>query len=204
MRTHILWFFFMLSAAPTALLADVDAGGGLTTNGLVTNRSSIGAPVETVVSSGGAYSIKPGQIQVLFSSEGNESPDANGNGLPDTWEQDYFPGQAVNPQADSDGDGTSNLLEYLAGTDPTATNSRFRTEGTISGNTYTLPIQTITGRSYKVWVSKNLSNWHLQQTYSGDGTQKVFTFDETTITSGPLFSATHPSNYFFRVEIILP
>ena len=204
MRTYILWFFFLFSTAPTALLADLDAGGGLTTNGLVTNRSSIGGPIETTVSSGGAYSIKPGQIQVLFSSTSNESPDANGNGLPDTWEQDYFPGQAVNPQADTDGDGTSNLLEYLAGTDPTATNSRFRTEGTISGNTYTLPIQTITGRSYKVWVSKNLSNWHLQQTYSGDGTQKVFTFDETIITSGPLFSATHPSNYFFRVEIILP
>ena len=68
MRTHILWFFFLISAAPTALLADLDAGGGLTTNGLVTNRSSIGGPIETSVSSGGAYSIKPGQIPVLFPS----------------------------------------------------------------------------------------------------------------------------------------
>ena len=186
------------------LRADTDAGGGLTTAGAVTNRSSIGSPVEAAVSVGGPYSIKPGQIQVLFSSMGNESPDDNGNGLLDTWEQNYFPGQSVNPQADSDGDGTSNLLEYLAGTDPTDPASRFRTEGAISGSTYTLPIQTSAGRSYKVWVSKDLANWQLEQTYAGDGTQKVFSFDETTITSGPRFSATHPSKYFFRVEITLP
>ena len=199
-----LLFVALIFAIPSPLCADADAGGGLTTAGSVTNRSSIGGPFETAVSAGGTYSIKPGQIQVLFSSTGNESPDANGNGLPDTWEQLYFPGQSVNPQADSDGDGTSNLLEYLAGTDPADPASRFRTEGAISGTTYTLPIQTSTGRSYKVWVSKDLTSWQLQQAYTGDGTQKVFSFDETTITSGPLFSATHPSNYFFRVEIILP
>lgn len=188
----------------SAIRAETDAGGGLTSAGSVTNRSSIGSPIETAVSAGGTYSIKPGQIQVLFSSTGNKSPDTNGNGLPDAWEQLYFPGQSVNPQADSDGDGTSNLLEYLAGTNPTDRASHFRAVGAISGTTYTLPIQTITGRSYKVWVSKDLTNWQLQQAYIGDGTQKVFSFDETTITSGPLFSATHPSNYFFRVEIILP
>ena len=184
------------------LRADTDAGGGLSSARSITNLSSIGAPVETADSSGGSYTIKPGQIQVLFSSA--ETPDSNGNGLPDTWEQQYFPDQPVNPQADSDGDGTSNLLEYLAGNDPTDPTSRFSIIGALSGNSYVLPIKTINGRNYKVWVSKDLANWHLQQTYTGDGTQKVFTFDETTITSGPLFSAKHPSNYFFRVEIVIP
>jgi hypothetical protein len=197
-------FVALIFAMPSTLRADTDAGGGLTSTGAVTNRSSIGSPVETAVSSGGTYSIKPGQIQVLFSSSVSQSPDANRNGLPDTWEQLHFPGQAVNPQADSDGDGTSNLLEYLAATDPTDPASCFRTVGAISGTVYSLPIQTNTGRSYKVWVSKDLSNWQLQQTYTGDGSQKIFSFDETTITSGPLLSATHPSNYFFRVEVILP
>ena len=41
--------------------------------------------------------------------------DANHNGLPDAWEQAF----GVNdPQADPDGDGATNLQEYLAGTDP--------------------------------------------------------------------------------------
>jgi hypothetical protein len=199
-----LLFITLISFAPSTVPAGTDAGGGLTSSASITNRSSIGAPFETSASSIGPYSNKPGQIQLLFSSKSRQFQDANGNGLPDPWEENYFPGKNVNPQADSDGDGTSNVLEYLAGTDPTDAASHFRPIGSISGTVYTLPIQTTSGRDYKVWVSKDLSSWHLQKTYSGDGAQKVFTFDETTITSGPLFSDTHPSSYFFRVEIIAP
>ena len=44
--------------------------------------------------------------------------DADGNGLPDYWEQKYFPEGGVDPNADADGDGISNLAEYRGGTDP--------------------------------------------------------------------------------------
>jgi len=44
--------------------------------------------------------------------------DADGNGLPDYWEQKYFPEGGVDPNADADGDGISNLEEYRRGTDP--------------------------------------------------------------------------------------
>ena len=51
------------------------------------------------------------------------NPDANGNGILDEWEIARFgnadPG-ANPPDADADGDGTPNLLEYAFGTDPTA------------------------------------------------------------------------------------
>ncbi|MGD0649781.1 MAG: fibronectin type III domain-containing protein [Verrucomicrobiia bacterium] len=48
--------------------------------------------------------------------------DGNGDALPDVWQVQYF--GSVNslnaaPTADPDGDGMSNLQEYLAGTDPT-------------------------------------------------------------------------------------
>ena len=45
--------------------------------------------------------------------------DTDGDGLPDRWEQQYF-GSATgaNPTADSDGDGRSNLQEFLDGTNP--------------------------------------------------------------------------------------
>jgi len=43
------------------------------------------------------------------------------NGLPDAWQYQYFGHLGVDPNADPDGDGMSNLQEYLAGTDPTLT-----------------------------------------------------------------------------------
>jgi hypothetical protein len=152
----------------------------------------------------GTNDNKSGLIQILFSGNTDPDLDADANGLPDAWEEQYFPGLTMDPLADSDGDGTSNLMEYLAGTNPTDRSSKFQPTGALTGLTYNMPIQTVQGRTYKVWVTKDLSSWTLQQTYSGDGTQKVFSFDPTTISAGPLHSLTHPSSYFFRVEVVLP
>ena len=44
--------------------------------------------------------------------------DLDGNGLPDDWERQYFGCIGVDPDSDADGDGVSNLQEYLWGTDP--------------------------------------------------------------------------------------
>jgi hypothetical protein len=130
--------------------------------------------------------------------------DGNANGIADSWEQQYFPGQSVDPNADSDGDGTSNLMEYIAGTIPTSRSSVFRPSGSLNGTIYTMPLASVAGRTYKVYATRNLADWHLQQTIVGDGTTKTFSFDEMTVPSGPLRSPTHPSSYFFRVEISLP
>ena len=54
--------------------------------------------------------------------------DADGDGMPNSWEQSYGfnPLDAADANADNDGDGTSNLQEYLAGTDPFDYASVFR------------------------------------------------------------------------------
>jgi hypothetical protein len=52
--------------------------------------------------------------------------DADGNGINDDWEVQYFGHIGVNPNADPDGDGFSNLQEFLAGTDPTNSSSALR------------------------------------------------------------------------------
>lgn len=44
--------------------------------------------------------------------------DTDGNGLPDHWEDRYFP-DGVDPAADADGDGVTNIDEFRNGTDPT-------------------------------------------------------------------------------------
>jgi hypothetical protein len=200
MKSALVISCFLVST----LAAEIDSGGGVFLVGSMTNHSSIGSPFATGNSMIGADENKSGLIQVLFTGNTDPDLDADANGLPDAWEAQYFPGLTMNPQADSDGDGTSNLMEYLAGTNPTERSSKFQPTGALTGLTYTMPIQTVQGRTYKVWVTKDLSSWTLQQTYSGDGTQKVFSFDPTTISAGPLHSLTHPSSYFFRVEVVLP
>jgi len=44
--------------------------------------------------------------------------DSDGNGLPDAWELQYFGHIGVDPNADPDGDGLTNLQEYQHGTNP--------------------------------------------------------------------------------------
>jgi len=49
-----------------------------------------------------------------------EFHDADKDGLPDWWEQQYFGClTCANPDEDPDGDGLSNLIEFIHGTDPT-------------------------------------------------------------------------------------
>jgi alpha-tubulin suppressor-like RCC1 family protein len=49
--------------------------------------------------------------------------DENQNGILDAWERQYFGGLGVAPEGDPDGDGYSNLQEFLAGTDPNGADS---------------------------------------------------------------------------------
>ncbi len=53
----------------------------------------------------------------------NTNADDDADGMPDWWEIKYFGSLAQTPNGDFDGDGVSNLNEYLEGTDPTDHNS---------------------------------------------------------------------------------
>ena len=71
--------------------------------------------------------------------------DSNGNGLPDAWERFYFAGlSSVDPAADADGDGLSNLDEFRRGSHPQMadTFSTMRVVGDVSGWSFeTLPMR---------------------------------------------------------------
>ena len=87
--------------------------------------------------------------------------DADNNGLPDWWELQYF-GQPLgtDPSADPDGDGASNLAEFLAGTNPTngtsvLSLSVFAVPGT---NLVSFQWPSTAGRFYQLQRSTNLLN----------------------------------------------
>lgn len=80
------------------------------------------------------------------------SPDSDNDGIPDEWEALYGL-QSNNPNdahLDSDGDGLSNLQEYLAGTNPLDRNSVLKLEVQPTVNGAGLQFQAISNKSYTI------------------------------------------------------
>ena len=184
--------------------AEIDSGGGKSSGGAVFNHGSIGGSFATSITQAGPVTNHPGLIEVIYPITPASITDVNGNGLPDGWEVSNFGPIGVDPASDADLDGTSNLMEYLAGTNPNSASSVFRPQGSYVTGIFQMPVPTVSGRNYRIWVSRNLEQWTLQSTLGGDNTTQLFTFDETSIASGPLHSPTHPSNYYFRIQILIP
>ncbi len=103
--------------------------------------------------------IPPGFIETNFS---DFMWDTDDDGLPNFWEFQYFGGTTSgNPSIDSDGDGHSNLAEYIAGTHPLEKTSVFRARQSIQkegGETRcVIEWDSIEGREYSIWSRGNLT-----------------------------------------------
>ncbi len=184
-----------LVCAIPCLHGAIDSGGGQTTVGPYTSHSSIGEPYGTTSSTAGNHGVFIGLIEVLFPLMPlDPNADADGNGLPDQWEIDHFGTTGVNPDGDADKDGTTNLMEMLAKTDPDDPNSVFRPAVYRNGDNLVLPIQTQTDRQYNIWGSPDLDGWILLDTITGDGSAMEWSF--TLSDPGVL-------PYFLKVEILI-
>jgi hypothetical protein len=90
--------------------------------------------------------------------------DADGDGLADAWEVSTWGGTNVVNAAhgDFDGDGSSNLNEFEAGTDPREANSRLQIAPLRLGQTgLNLRWSGVFGQRYRVLFSEDLNNWYL-------------------------------------------
>lgn len=109
-------------------------------------------------SDAGAYGNDPANWFVGLPTAGRanflDPADTDGDGLPDAWERQYFGSindPRATPDADPDGDGFSNLQEYLAGTNPLDANSLLRIESAnLSNDGLALHFNAISGHSYSV------------------------------------------------------
>ena len=92
----------------------------------------------------------------------NES-DTDDDGLPDTWEKAYAADLAVlAPARDSDGDGFTDDEERQMGTSPLDATSRLQVvewRPDSPGQVVLGSFSSVTGRSYRLLVSENLSSW---------------------------------------------
>jgi hypothetical protein len=88
--------------------------------------------------------------------------DANFDGLPDDWQALYWgnePSKWPAANVDSDGDGATNLQEFLSGTDPTDARSVLETRITASTQGWRLEWNTEPGLIYQVQVTPDGTSW---------------------------------------------
>ena len=182
---------YLLFALASGALAAIDSGGGLSDLGTGINHSSIGAPLAT----GGSV---VGLIEILYPPAPALDPEADtdGDGLPDSWEDEHFGNLTATATADSDGDGTTNLMEYLAGTNPSSAASVFSPTSHLADGNLVLTVPTVSGRSYRVWGTANLQgSWTQHDTLSGDGSSVAWEY---------LMSQSATGRYFLKIEILIP
>lgn len=98
--------------------------------------------------------------------------DSDGDGLPDYWEALYGPADG---SADADSDGSTNAQEFLAGTDPADSMSRFTLERTAApAGQIGLEFTALAARAYTLQTSSDLSAWQtLQQIPAAENTRTV-------------------------------
>ncbi len=130
--------------------------------------------------------------------------DSDGDGIPDWWMLAYFnhpTGQdADNSMAneDADGDGMSNLQEFLSGTDPGNPNSSFRiTQVVVAGNDLQVSWPTVLGKTYQLQrsVTVNLTDGWSNVGSQAAGTGSIFT--QTDVGAG-----TNNPPLFYRVQLV--
>lgn len=90
----------VIRTSPRELVVGGGIGGQFAFNGLIDDLRIY------------STALSESEISPIYSLDRDE------NGIPDWWEMKYFGETGIDPNADPDGDGYSNLQEYQAGSDP--------------------------------------------------------------------------------------
>lgn len=113
-------------------------------------------------------------LQIFYTIPGGGDTDA----LPDAWEIEHFGTTAWGENDDPDGDGLTNIQEYSAGTVPSNKGDRFTMSSQApAGGNFSITWSSISGRSYDVQMSEDLSSWMNIETVTGAAGTTTWTDD---------------------------
>ena len=132
--------------------------------------------------------------------------DNDADGLPNSFEVNYAldPDSPKDAKSDLDGDGRSNLDEYIAGTDPTDVHDKFALVDIQDGpEDIEIGWPSITGRAYKVQWSLDLITWNDASTHQGNGNQLLANLSKAAIDADDGVTG-NLIRVFVRVEVFIP
>ena len=129
--------------------------------------------------------------------------DSNDDGIPDSWEQKWgLPVGSLVAGADDDGDGYSNLQEYVADTNPRGSNEFLEVQAvTDLGTNVVLDFEARSNRNYFVWYTDSLhpeqSSWRLATPLTDpiEGNGQTNRFTDTL---------PNPTGRYYRLEVDVP
>jgi sugar lactone lactonase YvrE len=125
------------------------------------------------------------------------SPDSDSDGLPDWWEQHFFPYVGAQPAEDLDGDHMSNLSEYKAGTSPVNALSALKLSlQTTTESVLTLGWSSVQNRQYTLERAAVLSSEPGAFTLVQTGIKATAPTNSLLITNGAT-----GGNYFYRLRL---
>jgi len=188
----------------TSAFAGIDSGGGKTTIGSLQNHGSIGAITTTGAQQVDYLVNRNGLIEVLYAVPMTTALDSDGDNIPDAWETSNGLIVGIDDSGiDGDGDSATNLMEYLAGTDPQLFESVYNPSVDITGGVYQVSMPTVNGRNYRLYVSVDMENWEVWQNIAGNGSVATYTFDTASAAALNLFPAEAMQSCMFRVGLTL-
>jgi hypothetical protein len=133
---------------------------------------------------------------------------ALGDGIPNGWKQQYGfnPLDPAVANADSDGDGLSNLQEFLAGTDPTNSASSVRiTSMQAIGNDLRIAWSVVTGKTYAVELATNTVDGSYVNAFANLATVAVSASPSITETNYlDTGAVTNGVTRYYRIRLITP
>lgn len=138
-----------------------------------------------------------GRLEQIDLSLGASQADADGDGLADAWEQQFFGGLSANPNDDFDRDGVSNLREFRAGTNPKDARSVFEV----------VEISALAGGIQIRWSSQPNQRYRIRRSRTLLGSAASYEAVQTGITSTPPLNefidtrTSGGSQFFYLIEI---